>query len=205
MWNLIIGTVLLSIVHAAIPNHWLPVVALSRSEKWQQRETLSYVFILSLAHITSTVLIGFLIGWLGISLSNRVEMFSSIVAPVILILMGLLYFTLNIHQHNQGDLSFRAKKSKMAIIFLLLITMFFSPCLEIVTIYLAGGEYGFSFLIVISVVYLVLSSLGMVTMTWLSLKGFQNLNLYWLEHNEKRITGIVLIALGVISYLIKLH
>lgn len=205
MWSLIIGTTLLSLIHAAIPNHWLPLVAVSRAEKWQQHETLSYAFFLSLAHIASTIIIGFFIGWVGISLADRIEMFSSVVAPLILILMGLIYFSLNIHQHNHGELNIQSKKSKTAILFVLLVSMFFSPCLEIETIYLAGGEYGFSFLILISAIYLMLSSMGMVFMSWLCLKGFQKLNLYWLEHNEKRITGIVLIVLGIISYLINLY
>lgn len=204
MWNLIIGTTLLSFVHAAIPNHRLPLVTISRAEKWQPRETLFYTFILALAHIASTIIIGFFIGWVGISLASRIEMFSSVFAPVILILMGLIYFTLNVHQHNHGEVNIESKKSKRAILVVLLLSMFFSPCLEIETIYLAGGEYGFSFLILISVIYLILSSMGMVFMSWLCLNGFQKLNLYWLEHNEKRITGIVLIALGIISYLINL-
>ncbi len=204
MLNLIIGTMLLSVVHAAIPNHWLPLVVIARAEKWQRSVTLSYALILSLAHTASTVLVGFIIGWIGVSIASRVEMFSSVVAPLILILMGLIYFTLNIHQHNHGEVSIQSRKSKTAILAFLLTGMFFSPCLEIETVYLAGGVYGFPFLLAISILYLVLSVAGMVIMTWLSLRGFEKLNLYWIEHNEKRITGIVLIALGVISYLLNL-
>ncbi len=205
MMSLIIGTVLLSLLHAIIPNHWLPLVVISRAEKWPRRETLSYTVILSLAHILSTVVLGLLIGWIGISLAARVEIFSSIVAPVILILMGLIYFTLNIHQHVQDKTQPPFRRGKTGILIMLMIGMFFSPCLEIETIYLAGGVYGYPFLLTISFIYLVLSMAGIFAMTWLSMEGFKKLNWYWIEHNEKRITGMVLIALGIISYLINLH
>jgi hypothetical protein len=188
-----------------MPNHWFPLVAISRAEKWPRSETLFYTAILSFTHVASTVAIGLLIGWIGISLSSRVEMFSTVIAPVILILMGLIYFTLNIHDHLHDKPQLQQKKGKNAILALLMISMFFSPCLEIETIYLAGGVYGFMFLIIISMVYLILSLAGMIGMTWLSLEGFQKFNLYWIEHNEKRITGIVLIVLGTISYLLNLH
>ncbi len=32
MYSIITGTILLGITHALIPNHWLPLVAIARSE-----------------------------------------------------------------------------------------------------------------------------------------------------------------------------
>jgi hypothetical protein len=34
MIDLLAGSILLSIIHAAIPNHWIPVVMIGRAEKW---------------------------------------------------------------------------------------------------------------------------------------------------------------------------
>jgi len=62
MWQIISGSFLLSIVHAAIPNHWLPLVAVSKSEQWRLSETLTITAITGFAHTLSTIIIGLIIG-----------------------------------------------------------------------------------------------------------------------------------------------
>jgi hypothetical protein len=37
MLELLTGTLLLSLLHAAIPNHWAPVLAVARAERWPLR------------------------------------------------------------------------------------------------------------------------------------------------------------------------
>jgi len=65
MWQLFFGSILLSLVHAAIPNHWLPVVAIGKAERWTLRETLLVSGISGIAHTLSTVIIGITIGFIG--------------------------------------------------------------------------------------------------------------------------------------------
>ena len=65
MWQLFFGSFLLSIIHATIPNHWLPVVAIGKAENWTQRETLVVTGISGFAHTISTLIIGIAIGFVG--------------------------------------------------------------------------------------------------------------------------------------------
>ena len=37
MLQLLTGALLLSLLHAAIPNHWAPVLAVARAERWPLR------------------------------------------------------------------------------------------------------------------------------------------------------------------------
>ena len=39
MTSIIIGSFLISLLHAVIPNHWLPVLAIGRKEGWDLKET----------------------------------------------------------------------------------------------------------------------------------------------------------------------
>ncbi len=39
--QVLFGSIALSIVHASIPNHWLPLIAIGRTERWTHRETLA--------------------------------------------------------------------------------------------------------------------------------------------------------------------
>ncbi len=40
MVQLLVGSIVLSLVHAAIPNHWLPIIAVGKSERWSRAEIL---------------------------------------------------------------------------------------------------------------------------------------------------------------------
>ena len=69
--QIIVGAFLLSIIHAAIPNHWIPLVALSKSENWNEKSTMGFTAIAGFAHTLSTVIIGIIVGFFGYKLSGR--------------------------------------------------------------------------------------------------------------------------------------
>jgi len=58
VFTVVAGTVLLAFVHALIPNHWLPLVAVARAEGWKAREVTVITFIAALAHVLGTVALG---------------------------------------------------------------------------------------------------------------------------------------------------
>ena len=39
MIQVLLGSLLLSVIHALIPNHWLPIVAVSKAQQWTRTET----------------------------------------------------------------------------------------------------------------------------------------------------------------------
>ena len=45
MLQILIGSLVLSLIHAAIPNHWIPLIAKGKTEKWTLKETLSATLI----------------------------------------------------------------------------------------------------------------------------------------------------------------
>jgi hypothetical protein len=55
----------------------------------------------------------------------------------------------------------------------------------------------------VSIIYVLITVLGMVTLVWLSLAGIRQLHLAWLEHTDRLITGILLILLGIISFMLE--
>jgi len=65
LFQIFIGALLLSLVHASIPNHWLSIVAISRSENWTISEAMSVTLIAGSAHILSTIIVGIIIGFFG--------------------------------------------------------------------------------------------------------------------------------------------
>lgn len=211
MLSLIIGSLLLSITHALIPNHWFPLAAVSKSENWTKMETARVTALTGFLHTLSTIIIGIIIGFIGYKLGDTIEIVSEIYAPVILIGLGSYFIIKNIrdksHTHchiNPEQIKQASKKSKAAIITALGTMMFFSPCVEIEAYYFTAGQFGWMGILMLSAIYLFVTVFVMIIIVELSRKSIDVLNkkLHFLEHYEKLITGVILILLGILSFFI---
>jgi nickel/cobalt transporter (NicO) family protein len=203
MWQLLFGSILLSLVHATIPNHWLPVVAIGKAEKWTDRETLVVTAVSGLAHTLSTLLIGITIGFIGHQLNESYAFISEKLAPALLIALGVIYLVidqLRHHKHTHGiPSSVNRTRSKYAIVVSLAIAMFLSPCLEIEAYYFQAGTAGWKGIFLVSAVYVIVTVSGMMLLVYLGNKGVRAIQSHFLDHHEKLLSGLVLIILGVLS------
>lgn len=209
MFQIIIGAFLLSIVHASIPNHWIPLVALSKAEKWNEKLTLAITAISGFAHTLSTIIIGIIVGFLGYKLSSSYSFIVGVIAPSILILLGIIYLILSFksnrhHHHHSHEIHIDdvKKKTTSAIILALVISMFFSPCLEIEAYFFVASKLGWKGIIAVSIIYTTITIAGMLLLVWLGMKGVKKIKSHFLEHHEKTITGALLIILGIAGYFI---
>lgn len=203
MNQLFFGSVLLSLVHAVIPNHWLPMVAIGKAEKWTLRETLFVTGISGFAHTLSTIIVGIIIGIIGIRLSSSYTFISERIAPALLILLGIIYLIidrLNHHKHTHGiDTARAGNRSKWAIIASLALAMFLSPCLEIEAYYFQAAAAGWTGILMVSAVYMMITVAGMLLLVFLASKGVRAIQSHFLDHHEKLLSGIVLILLGIFA------
>lgn len=203
MYSIISGSILLSLLHAAIPNHWLPVLAIGRKENWDLDEITRVTFISAVAHGLSTILLGWALSLVGATLSENVEYFTHWMAPAILILLGIVFiYRHHVHKHFHLDEGVRKKKSKKKIILALVAAMFFSPCMEIEAYFLLAGSYGIWLIGFISILYLVITTIGMVVWVRLAYRGILKINWHRLEHSAGIITGITLVATGILTFFI---
>jgi hypothetical protein len=207
--QILLGSLLLSAIHALIPNHWIPLVAIGRAEGWGRSETLTVTAIAGLAHVTSTILIGILAGLLGHELSIRYASVASVVAPLILIGLGVVYLALDVagrsrHHHHFETRGRASKVSRVSLVASLCVGMFFSPCLEIEAYYFTAGALGWQGIAAVSLVYLVVTVAGMVVLVDLGLKGAARIQSHFLEHHERGVTGLLLVGLGVLAIFVDL-
>jgi nickel/cobalt transporter (NicO) family protein len=213
MLQILIGSIILSITHALIPNHWFPLVAISKSEKWTRSETLLVTAITGFAHITSTIIIGIIVGFVGYKLSDSLETITGVIAPGVLVLFGLVYLVLNFikphhhHHHIESeDILQNNKKSKTAIVFSLGALMFLSPCIEIEAYYFTAGSIGWVGILILSFVYLVITVSFMIFLVDFGRRSLERLSekLHFLDKYERAIAGLVLIVLGFFTYFVKI-
>lgn len=213
MYQIFIGSLILSTIHALIPNHWLPLIAVGKTEKWTQRQTLLATIITGVSHTLSTIIIGIIVGLIGYKLAANYSIISEAIAPGILIALGLVYIFRNFsgrhhHDHDHGlkaDLTGKdGKRSRwVAILTSLSIAMFLTPCVEIEAYYFQAGTIGWTGIIIVSAVYLLTTLVLMLSLVSLGMKGVNTFKSHFLEHHEKGITGAVLIALGILALFVK--
>jgi len=208
MTEILIGSLVLSVIHATIPNHWIPLVAIGKTENWSRNETLWVTVIAGSAHTISTILVGIIIGLVGYKLSSTHEFVTRVVAPLILVTLGLFYLIVDLknfhHNRNLVETGSISKKSKLSIITSLCIAMFFSPCIQIEAYYFKAGTGGWLGITIVSIVYLIVTILGMLLLVDLGRKGVEKIKWHFLEHHERRVMGVVLIALGISAYFLKI-
>lgn len=207
MWQIFLGSIALSIIHALIPNHWLPLVAIGKAERWTQRETISATLIVAYAHIASTVIIGITVGFIGYKLSDAFTVISKVFAPLVLVVLGLVYIILDIrrnghHNHSHYAIN-KSNKSRLAILTSLGLAMFLSPCIELEAYYFQAGTQGWPGILTVSAVYAVITPILIVLLVFLGLKGISKFNWDFLEHHIRKITGAILIILGILAFFIK--
>jgi len=202
MFTVIAGTVLLAMVHALIPNHWLPLVAVAKAEKWKQKDVTVITFFAALAHVLGTVALGVVLGTIGKELQEQYGNIIYVVSSILLIVFGLIYYTVNLphhHHSSQKDVA-QYKRSRRKWVLIFIVMMFLSPCLEVESLFLSAGAYGMGLVSLLSFIYAIVSISGILLLVNLGYKGVNLFSAHFIEHNEKRISGIVLILVGVISF-----
>ena len=205
MGELMLGATLLSIVHAAIPNHWLPLVALSKSEGWDIRRTRMAALLAGGAHVMSTILIGMIVGGVGMVIFNMFEKAGKYLAPVILIGLGVYNIIEYLkckgieHHHTHEKCEKNDNKRFYQILLPVTIGMFFSPCVELEAYYLRAAVQGWAGIITVSIIYLTVTIGLILLLVEFGVKGVEALEWRFLEHHEQAVTGITLIILGISS------
>jgi len=201
MLELLTGCLLLSLLHAAIPNHWAPVLAIARAERWPLRRAVGVTLVAGLAHVLSTVLLGLGLGLLGWRLAAQFSQFAGVAAPALLIGIGLLY-ALSGPGHSHPDPAPVTPRPRGRVVLGLAATMFLAPCLEIQTFFLAAGTRGTPALALVMATYLVVSVGAMSALVAGAYSGLRRLNLDGLARYERRSTGAVLMLVGVAGFFV---
>jgi nickel/cobalt exporter len=210
MYQVFIGSFILSTIHALIPNHWLPLIAVGKTEKWTQNQTLWATVITGVSHTLSTIFIGIVVGLIGYKLATKYAVISETIAPAILIGLGLIYIFRDFRSghHHTHDMNppvtekGRKRSRWIAILTSLSIAMFLTPCIEIEAYYFQAGTIGWTGIFIVSAVYLITTVVIMLLLVTLGMRGVKTFRSHFLEHHEKAVTGAVLMALGILALLL---
>lgn len=212
--GILIGSILLGSVHVLIPNHWLQIITIAKTEKWTTTQALVATSIISFFHILSTVLIGFGVGFLGFKIASSFESNAKIIASSILFIIGLYYIFCEVlhklgHKYNFGhchhhdeikDYKPNLGKNFYALVFTLATASFLTPCIELESYFLSAGMYGWKGISLVSAIYTMISVSMTILIVYVVLNGITKVNFSGLDKYESQIVGIIMIIISVLIY-----
>lgn len=203
-YQLFFSVLAISILHAILPNHWLPVVAISKQLGWTGKKTAVVTMLAAFSHSMSTVLIGIFLAVGGMTLEGILPYFR-FVAAGILVALGLLFVWRHQHHHHfhMRDVRISGNTGMGYIIGSLMLAMFLSPCLEVGALFLVSGIEGLKTTAIVAIIYTVTSAAGMTLFASLAMQGLKKIDWHKLEHNSGLISGIILILTGLMFIVIQ--
>lgn len=202
MLQLLVNTCLLALLQAVIPNHWLPLSALCKSENWTKQRLELMASVCACAHVMGTLLLGISFGVAGTKLSHTYETYLHLAAPSVLILFGVAYFLVatRIGRTDESyDQERRIGKIWMVGIFLM---MLLSPCLEVHDLFIAAADYGFNNILLLAMFYAMVNISGVVLITLLASKLAGGFYSKYSDTGRKKITALLLVLVGAASFFI---
>lgn len=200
LYTLILTGFGVAFLHAAIPTHWLPFVAVGRARGWSHRRILASVALAGGGHVIATTVLGVGLAWFGFELNERFDQAFHWVAGTILVGLGVWLAFRTPHGHDcnhcQGHPEkLRPRSTDRAALWGLFLTLTLSPCELFLPVYLTAAPYGWPGIAWLSAVLALATLGGMLTLTWLTLHAVKRLR--WLERLDERVIGGLLCLLGV--------
>lgn len=202
MYQIIAGTLIVSLMHAIIPSHWIPLLMVARTARWTKAETVRITMITGLAHVGSSILLGLLLGLVGYGLNLKFEHILHWLGPLVLIFFGF-YFMYRHHTHHHfhiDDELVEPPIRKKQVVLSLMMFMILSPCLEIEVFFFSAGSIGIWALLLVAGLYAFITLTGMFVWIHIAWRGWEKFNMHRIEHNAGLITGLAIIATGILGF-----
>jgi nickel/cobalt transporter (NicO) family protein len=212
---LVVAAATVAILHSILPDHWVPLAVIARTQRW------GLVRVARVSALASVALAG-LIAVVGLQFQRAIDVQQGRIVGAVLVLTGLgfLLWGLTGHGHHHGDGHDQAhthgddpaevsgavvvaaeqplarRLAAIAIPF----GVAASPDLTILPIALAASAIGGGTVAGVLVVFAAVTVATFVGLTVLAtIAGFQ-IKGEWLERNATSVTALVLIAIGVVAF-----
>jgi hypothetical protein len=201
-----------AVIHALIPDHWLPFALLARAGRWSERRTLGLVALTGAIHVAVSLALGLLLAAAGESgarhLASALGASLDTLAGALLVLFGVGYGLWahlrekRAHEHahdlhGHGHLLSRLTRGTLtggALVAVIGI----SPCILLQPILFAAASQGKGVAVAAALAF-TLGTIGtMVLVTFVATRGLRRLRLSFFTRFGDLLSGLVIAAIGVV-------
>lgn len=223
---LILTAVSLGFFHTLFgPDHYLPFIVMSKARKWSLLKTSVITALCGLGHIGSSVLLGLLGVFLGITVSKLefIESFRGNLAAWVLIIFGLIYFVwgvrkafrnkphqhshfhldgithLHTHTHTEEHAHVHTKEGKANITPWILFTIFvFGPCEPLIPVLMYPAAKSSTWgVVLVALVFGGVTILTMLGIVLISVLGINLIPTAKLERYTHALAGFSILLCGM--------
>jgi nickel/cobalt exporter len=199
--SVIVGALTVSMFHAILPDHWLTFVLVGSAQRWSRSKIMRLVFLAGSGHVLLTTMLGLATASIAKGILPYLGYLETYVSRGILIILGLIYIFLGFAHKGDHNHSFRSGPPNKATETSLFLMLTLSPCEAMIPLFFAASTLGWNILLMLSLVVTLGTISGMLSLTYLALVGYKRIHFPWLEKNERKIIGTILLALGVFAAL----
>ncbi len=209
------------------PDHYLPFIALAKTNGWSKIKTIWITFICGLGHVLSSIILGFVGIGFGVALFKleAIESFRGDLAMWFLLIFGFVYFVWGIfhgiknkshqhfHKHEDGGIHTHThnhslnhihphKQSKnKSIIWGLFIIFIFGPCEPLIPLIMFPAAKGNMFTVLLVASIFALVTIGtMLSVVMFSLSGLNLLKSKSITRYSHAFAGFVVFCCGGAIY-----
>lgn len=202
MFVLASSAVLVGLIHALVPGHWLPVVLVAKTRKWDLKRALFGALVAASGHVLVSISIGLiavLIGWkLLPEFEEEIERYSSL----ILIFFGLGYSFFFYRRHSAccGHTHHGPEPKEDKSPFWFLFLLGFSPCIAVTPVIVAAATKGGMSVVLAMIGFSIGVLIALFSATALGVFGLMKLDHPLLEHHGDALTGLSIALMGVVLF-----
>lgn len=107
---LLIGAAgMVAILHSILPDHWVPLAVVARTQRWSLLRVGRITFLASLGHVLASLVLGGIIALIGLQFQQEIDTQQGHIVGAVLVLTGLLFLAWSRlgrgphgHQHGEG-------------------------------------------------------------------------------------------------------
>lgn len=211
------GTV--GFLHSILPDHWVPLAVIGRTQRWSVARVARVSFLASVGHVLTSLIIAAIIAAVGLQFRHAFETQQGHIVGVILVLTGLGFLIWALtghgghhhdehdhhhHDHQQEHGAHPVPGDTLVRRFAAIAVPFgaaASPDLTILPVALAASAVSIGAVVgcLASFTVVTLSTFVVLTVT-ATLAGYR-VKGEWLEEHGNYLTGLVLLGIGAAVYL----
>lgn len=226
LWLLLGAAAVVAILHSILPDHWVPLAVVARTQRWSLFHVGRVTFLASLGHVVTSLVLAGILAVIGLQFQHELEAQQGHLIGAVLVLTGLVFLIWGIvgpgphghhhgeaheHDHHEHDhehahthdepavkeLSIARRLAAIAVPF----GVAASPDLTILPVALAASAVGTGAVVGVLSVFTIVTIVTFVGLTIIATIAGYQIQGDWLEHNANTITSLVLIAIGVAAFL----
>jgi len=217
---LVVSACTTAVIHALIPDHWLPFALLARTERWSDRRLVALVGVTGALHVAVSLVLGAALAFAGSAASRaadgRAGASLETLAGGLLVLFGIGYGvwahrrearahahapgTLHAHGHLLSRFSGRAASAGA-----LVAIIGISPCVLLQPILFASAAEGRGIALAAAAGFAACTIGTMLVVAMLARRGLDRLDFGFFTRWGDLLSGLIIAAIGVVVLVEGLH